>query len=91
MSARSNRGAPEMRQDYWFAQKRFGYGAVPVTWQGWLATLVYLAFVALLGWRMPTGALKFATIVPLSIVYIYFIWTKTDGGFRWRWGPERKD
>ncbi|WP_447728402.1 hypothetical protein [Sphingomonas koreensis] len=74
-------------QGYWFAQKRFGYGAVPVTWQGWLSTLIYLALVGLFAWRMPTGALKAAAIVPISMAYIYFIWTRTDGGFRWRWGP----
>ena len=81
----------KVREGYWFAQKRFGYGAVPVTWQGWLTTLTYAALIGLLAWRMPTGTLKFATIVPVSIAYIYFIWTRTDGGFRWRWGPEKKD
>ena len=30
---------------YWFKQKRFGYGATPVTWQGWVLMLVYLAIV----------------------------------------------
>ena len=24
---------------YWFRQKRFGYGATPNTWQGWLFTI----------------------------------------------------
>lgn len=84
------RGTPEVRDGYWFAQKRFGYGAVPVTWQGWLTTLVYIALVGLLAWRMPTGLLKLATIAPVSVACIYFIWTKTDGGFRWRWGRERE-
>lgn len=79
-----------MREGYWFVQKRFGYGAVPVTWQGWLATAAYLALVGLLAWRMPTGAFKLAAIVPVTIAYIYFVWTRTDGGLRWRWGPERK-
>jgi hypothetical protein len=86
MSARPRH---ETDQVYWFVQKRFGYGAVPVTWQGWLATLIYVAIVGLLAWRMPTGMLKLATIVPVTLAYIYFIWTKTDGGFRWRWGPDK--
>src|SRR3546814_1999042 len=25
-----------VREGYWFAPKLFGYGATPVTWQGWL-------------------------------------------------------
>ena len=28
-----------VRPGYWFRPKRFGYGAVPATWQGWAATL----------------------------------------------------
>lgn len=86
----TRRGAPEVRETHWFAQKRFGYGAVPVTWQGWLTTLVYIALVCLLAWRMPTGTLKFAAIAPVSVAYLYLIWTKTDGGFRWRWGPDKE-
>jgi hypothetical protein len=27
---------------YWFKQRRFGYGATPVTWQGWMLMLVHL-------------------------------------------------
>ena len=30
--------------DYWFAPKRYGYGAgLPLTWQGWVLCLVYCA------------------------------------------------
>lgn len=91
MSARTHLDALKVREGYWFAQKLYGYGAVPVTWQGWLTTLTYVALVALLAWLMPTGALKLIAIVPVSAAYLYFIWTRTDGGFRWRWGPEKKD
>ena len=31
--------------DYWFKPKRYGYGAVPVTWQGWLVTIVSLSIM----------------------------------------------
>lgn len=86
----ARRSAPDAHTGHWFVQKRFGYGAVPVTWQGWLSTAAYLAIVGLLGWLMPTGALKLAAIVPVSLVYIYFIWTRTAGGFRWRWGPDEE-
>ena len=33
--------------EYWFKPKRYGYGATPVTWQGWAVTLgTVLAMVA---------------------------------------------
>jgi hypothetical protein len=32
---------------YWFKPKRYGYGATPVTWQGWCATAAFVVvFVA---------------------------------------------
>jgi hypothetical protein len=32
---------------YWFRPKRFGYGATPITWQGWAVTIAtVLAMVA---------------------------------------------
>lgn len=91
MNARPHRGTPEMRQTYWFAQKRYGFGAVPVTWQGWLASLVYVAIVVAAAYRAPGDFLKAGIILPVTLAYLYFIWTKTDGGFRWRWGPEKRD
>ena len=31
----------------WFRGKRYGWGWRPVTWQGWMVTLVYVAVVVL--------------------------------------------
>ena len=36
-------GADRVREGYWFAPKRYGYGAKPVTWQGWAVTLGFAA------------------------------------------------
>ena len=30
----------------WFGRKLFGIGLAPVSWQGWLTTLVFVALVA---------------------------------------------
>lgn len=30
-------------KQYWFRLKRFGIGSEPVTWQGWLVVLIYVA------------------------------------------------
>jgi hypothetical protein len=32
---------------YWFRPKRYGYGATPVTWEGWALTVGIVAVVAL--------------------------------------------
>ena len=46
---------------YWFRPKRYGYGATPVTWQGWV--LVRRRSVAVdwcsgRRWLLPHGASK---------------------------------
>ncbi|MEG3179154.1 hypothetical protein [Sphingomonas sp. LT1P40] len=90
MTLQAHRDAMKVRPGYWFARKLYGYGATPVTWQGWLSALVYLGIVGLAAWLAPTTFLKVGTIVPITTVYLYFVWTRTDGGFGWRWGPEKK-
>ncbi len=89
MSAQRYRDALKVREGYWFAPKLFGWGATPVTWQGWLTTLLFaLAFIGVIRWA-PTLFLQLGIGMPMLALFIWFVWTKTDGGFRWRWGPER--
>ena len=76
----------------WFAAKRFGYGAgLPISWQGWLVTVIYLS-VAI------GGAIVFANqplaligiLGPATAVFIFITSRTTRGGWRWRW-PGRGD
>jgi hypothetical protein len=32
-------------QEPWFGKKRVGYGLRPITWQGWLASLIFVVFI----------------------------------------------
>lgn len=76
-----------VRPGYWFRPKLFGWGAVPVTWQGWLATLAVVALalpVTLLAARVDMTYL--ALVVPLVIGFTWLCWVKTDGDWGWRWG-----
>ncbi len=38
------------QQKDWFKRKSYGWGWVPVTWQGWLATLAPVGFIAIASW-----------------------------------------
>ena len=82
---------------YWFRQKRYGYGATPVTWEGWALTLgTVLAMVAVsvalrLTERDDWGlaaliAFDVAALAALAIVS----YRKTEGGLHWRWGADNK-
>ncbi|MBR0552269.1 hypothetical protein [Stakelama marina] len=75
-----------VRDGYWFAPKRFGMGAVPVTWQGWLATIIYVALLFACVRLLPGIAAKLAVGVPLTIGFMVIAARKTDGGWHWRWG-----
>ncbi|MBO9713061.1 hypothetical protein [Sphingomonas sp.] len=75
------------RPGYWFRPKLFGWGAVPVTWQGWASVAAMVA----LAW--PIGRLAeargpqwLALLVPLLLAFAWLCWAKTDGEWRWRWG-----
>ena len=83
---------------YWF-RASYGYGAMPTTWQGWVAVVVYLVVfiaitVSLL--RVPVGVPDAAKawqvgtwIVFVGVMTFSFVRVaraKTDGQLRWRWG-----
>ncbi len=79
---------------YWFRPKRYGYGATPVTWQGWALTggavivIVAAALLLLHNGEKTTGAL--IAFFAIEAVVIAILWIisrhKTDGDWRWRWG-----
>lgn len=79
---------------YWFKQKRYGFGGVPVTWQGWALTLGYIAMLATLAALLggdplrPDGLKFFAVGFVLTIFFIGVSWRTTEGGWRWRWGDK---
>lgn len=74
----------------WFVQKRYGYGATPVAWQGWAITLLFTAAViaaAVFLGKKPLA--MFAVAVPLSALLIFITVKTTRGGWRWRWGDKK--
>ena len=90
MVARNTARRPETgtADGAWFAPKRFGYGTgLPISWQGWLACLVYAATVTLaallLAERTVTGFV--AVMIVATAAFLYVCATKTRGGWKWRW------
>ncbi|HZD92178.1 MAG TPA: hypothetical protein VE224_18945 [Pseudolabrys sp.] len=78
---------------YWFRPKRYGYGATPVTWQGWLVTLAIPAsmVVVSVALRLETGSYwALAALIAFDVAALAALalisYRKTEGGLRWRWG-----
>lgn len=84
---------------YWFKPKTYGWGFVPVTWEGWMATLVLIGFILLAllsnGFYSEEGpTVKEALQLILDLAFITVIATmifdrKTEEELRWRWGRRK--
>lgn len=78
-----------VRPGYWFAPKLYGYGATPVRWQGWALTAGICLGAVAIAWLAQTIHMALlALLLPLTIGFVMFAASKTDGGWRWRWGPK---
>lgn len=73
----------------WFAPKRYGFGATPVTWQGWALTFGFVAITILLAMKFANRPIVLSAIlVPLVVLFLVIGARTTKGGWRWRWGDE---
>ncbi len=85
-------------QGYWFKRKLYGWGWVPVTWQGWLVLAFFILFLfwnvlSLTPNPVPTDAESF-WIFAKSIFaagIMIFICYKTGEKPRWQWGLPSED
>jgi hypothetical protein len=81
----------------WFRPKRYGYGATPVTWQGWalvggFVAAIVLAAILLVGKsNPPPGNVVAFFIVEAALLAALWVISQrtTDGAWRWRWGADK--
>jgi hypothetical protein len=85
---------------YWFRPRRYGYGATPVTWEGWALTVAVAAIVAISVVAMNLLAdranfavwIAWAAIIAAVVVsFVRISRQRTDGEWRWRWNAPRPD
>lgn len=82
---------------YWFKAKLYGWGWVPVRWQGWVVICVFIAFIVYSGFGLegstePTTSqlAMFFIKVALAVILMIIICYKTGEKPRWQWGPPKK-
>ncbi|MFA6158194.1 MAG: hypothetical protein WC763_01000 [Candidatus Paceibacterota bacterium] len=87
-------------QGYWFKAKLYGWGWVPVKWQGWFVVFLYILLISILVLirekDMPgnpdsgSNALTFALpIIALTTLLLVLAYRKGEKP-RWQWGPPKK-
>ncbi|MCX5705843.1 MAG: hypothetical protein NTZ92_07305 [Candidatus Omnitrophica bacterium] len=85
---------------FWFKPKQYGWGAYPVTWQGWLLTFCF-AFLCAAAFFIDvpmteTGLagtfrdyLRYGLdIIILTALFLIVAIGKTEGEIKWRWGSK---
>ncbi len=77
---------------YWFKRRAFGWGWVPVKWQGWLTTFIYIVAILYFAFRIDDNTSDSEVInqllIPLVILTAIFITIayKTGEKPKWTWG-----
>lgn len=77
---------------YWFKRKLFGWGWVPVKWQGWLVIVVGMALAAT-GIYIgeiddAPGAMLLGLILAIGFIFTFCYWKGEKP--RWQWGLPKK-
>ena len=79
---------------HWFNPKSYGWGFVPISWEGWLMTAGLIGILLLSakanGFFTETiseeQGIRFLLDVLFSIgIFSYFAEKKTNGELKWRW------
>lgn len=82
---------------YWFKRKLYGWGWVPVTWQGWTVIGLWLASVLAFAFTLeidsPLREVFSAFILPTIFLTSLLIWICYKKGQRprWQWGEDKED
>ncbi|MCH8329117.1 MAG: hypothetical protein IIB81_01850 [Nanoarchaeota archaeon] len=76
-----------MGNKYWFRPKKYGYGATPSSWEGWLVTLFFILLIISRTFQLQNNAPRFVIeLILIIIILVMILRYKTEGKWRWGWG-----
>jgi hypothetical protein len=77
---------------YWFKRRLYGWGWVPVSWKGWLITLIFIVvllfnglYLASLGEPSGGNLVFFFGSIIISVIILIGICYKTGEKPKWTW------
>jgi hypothetical protein len=72
---------------YWFRAKRYGWGwGVPLTWQGWVLLVAYLAVVLVPLFLGSVGVWVSLAAVVIATPLLMWVCTRKGEPPQWSWG-----
>jgi len=74
----------------WFRRKTYGFGWTPVSWQGWVFLLVWVAVFLSLFSKIDHEAGKNILFVVIMVVILLYVSYKKGESPRWQWGEKAK-
>ena len=85
-------------QGFWFKRKLFGWGWMPVKWQGWFVLGIFIVFLIWNSKELANNAeptseeltLFFIKILVATVILILICYKKGEKP-RWQWGLPKKD
>ena len=73
---------------YWFKRKIYGWGWIPVKWEGWFTVLVFVMVLLILqkAFLVNEKLIEFYVSLGVSIAVLIFICIKKGETPKWSWG-----
>ena len=82
------------KTNLWFKRKSYGWGWIPVSWQGYVVTIVYIVLMITFPYinfrEAPDGNLLVGFVFPFVIftsILIYICYKKGEKP-KWQWGKD---
>ena len=73
----------------WFRRKRYGWGWVPATREGWLSILIWLVLLLWIEQKMDQNEMKNITVIILMVGALIYLCYKKGEKPRWQWGKDK--
>ncbi len=78
--------------NYWFKRKLYGWGWVPVKWQGWLVVaigiIILIAGIYAGDADDAPGAALLGFLLMITLIFTFGYWKGEKP--KWQWGPPKK-
>lgn len=81
---------------YWFKPKKFGWGFVPISWEGWCLTLILIILLSIAAYTNniknsydlngKNGLRFILDIIIITFIFSFISKPKTKGKVKWHWG-----